>query len=118
MANALRRAGGERGDRAVGEEFTEAAELPVFGAEVMSPLGDAMRFVDGEERYRHTAKPGGSSVEGDALGRKVQKTIVALAGAAKYKAPLLAGKRAIQKAGGHARGLKLREVVLRAGHEP
>src|SRR5260370_20063352 len=98
MANALRRAGGERGDRAVGEEFTEAAELPVFGPEVMSPLGDAMRFVDGEERYLHTAKPGGMSVEGHAHGRKVQKPIVALADAAKSKDPLLAAKRALQKA--------------------
>ena len=49
VANALGGAGGEGGDGTIGEEFAEAAKLPIFGAEVMAPFGDAMCFVDGEK---------------------------------------------------------------------
>ena len=57
VADALRGAGGESGDGAIREEFAEAAELAIFGAEVMSPFGDAMGFVDREEGYGHAAEP-------------------------------------------------------------
>ena len=62
MADALGGAGGKGGDRAVGEKFAEAAELAIFGAEVVAPLGDAMGFVNGEERDGDTAEPGRSAV--------------------------------------------------------
>jgi len=52
------------------KEFAQTAELAIFGPEVVSPFGDAMGFIDGEERNRHAAKPGRCAVEGDALGER------------------------------------------------
>ena len=49
----LRVGGGRAGDDGrAGEEASEAAELYVLGAEVVTPLADAVRLVDGEERDR------------------------------------------------------------------
>ena len=57
VANPLSRARGERRDRAVGKMDPQAAQLPVFGTKLVSPLRDAVGFVDGEERDGHTLQP-------------------------------------------------------------
>ena len=40
-----------------GKLLAQAAQLAVFGTEFVSPLGNAVRFVDGEERDRHLLEP-------------------------------------------------------------
>jgi len=71
-----------------------------------------MGFIDGEERNRHAAKPGGCAVEGDALRREIEKAVVALAGAAEDEAARGRSKRAIEKTGGDAHLFELRDLVL------
>src|SRR5260370_36727922 len=106
VANALRGGGSERRGGAVRKKLAQAAKLPIFGAEVVSPFGDAMGFVDGKEGDRHAAEPGGSSVEGDALWREIEKAGVAFAGAAKGDAARVAGKGGVEKTGGERPSVK------------
>ena len=117
VADALSRAGGEGDDGEVRKKFAEAAKLAVLGAEVVAPFGDAMGFVDGEEGNRHAAEPGGRAVEGDAFGRKIEKAVVALAGAAKDETALVARKRTIEKSGGDTHLFELRDLVLHQGDQ-
>ena len=44
--------GGERKTRYMGELLGQRAKLHIFGPEIVAPLRDAMRFVDGEQRER------------------------------------------------------------------
>ena len=76
-ANAFGGAGGEGGDGEIGKNLAEAAELAVFRAEFVAPLGDAMGFVDGEEGDRETLEPVHGVAEGDALGRKIKQLVFA-----------------------------------------
>src|SRR5690242_13629212 len=107
VADALGGAGGEGGNRAVREKFAEAAELAILGAEVMAPFGNAMGFVNSEERDGDAPKPCGSAVEGDAFRREIEKAIAALAGRAQDRASRVTGKGTIQKSGGDAHLLEL-----------
>src|SRR5262245_58820375 len=43
--------GGERVERRVDKLVAQAPELAVFRAEIVSPLADAMRLVDGDEAH-------------------------------------------------------------------
>ena len=117
VADALSGAGGEGDNGEVGKKFAEAAKLAILGAEVVAPFGDAMGFVDGEEGNRHAAEPGGRAVEGDAFRRKIEKAVVALAGAAKDETALVARERAIEKSGGDAHLFELRDLVLHQGDQ-
>ena len=45
--------GGQRHARHAGKPRRQPGELQIFGAEIMPPLADAMRLVDGEERDLH-----------------------------------------------------------------
>ncbi len=112
VADALRGAGREGSNRAVGKEFAETAELAVLGAEVVAPFGDAMGFVDGKEGDGHAPEPSGCAVEGDAFWREIEQAVVTFAGLTKDKCALVAGKRAIEKTGGDAHLLELRDLVL------
>ena len=50
-------AGGKSGDGTIGKMRPQPAQLPVFRAELMSPLGNAMGFIDREERDRDLLQP-------------------------------------------------------------
>ena len=47
------RRGGERNARNVGKPFVQNRQTPVFGAKIVPPLRNAMRFIDREQRHRH-----------------------------------------------------------------
>ena len=49
VPHALRGAGGERGDGAVGKIGPQAAQLAIFGTKLVTPLRNAVRFVNGEK---------------------------------------------------------------------
>ena len=55
-AHVLRRGGREGMNRRAGKKLAQLAELAVFGTEVMSPVADAMRLVDGERAYASLAQ--------------------------------------------------------------
>jgi hypothetical protein len=78
VPHALGGAGGEGGDRLVGKVLAQRAQLAVLGAEFVAPFGDAVGFVDGEERQRHAAQPRDGIVARQALRRKIQQAVSAL----------------------------------------
>ena len=55
VAYALGGAGGKGGDGNLGKIFAQQAQLAVLGTEFVSPLGDAVRLIDREQRQRHGA---------------------------------------------------------------
>ena len=67
-----RRGGRQREDPADPERFRQSGELEVFGAEIVPPLADAMRLVDGEHRDRPAADRLGESARAEPLGRDVE----------------------------------------------
>ena len=63
---------GERHARDGGELFVQAGELQIFGAEVVAPLGDAMGFVDSEERDFALGEEREGAVGEEAFGGDVE----------------------------------------------
>src|ERR1051325_9159391 len=41
--------GGERHEGSFGKEIAQGGKLAIFGAEIVAPFADAMRFVDGDK---------------------------------------------------------------------
>ena len=75
-------AGGEGGNGQVGKMHSQRAQLPVFRAKFVAPLGDAVRFIDGEESDRHPLQPVDGIGPRQPLGRKIEQPICALGGLA------------------------------------
>ncbi len=72
---------GEGDGLADGEIAPDFAEEPVFGPEVVAPLGDAVRLVDGHHRDRRIAQRIQRLHRGEAFGRDVEELEVAVRGA-------------------------------------
>ena len=78
--------GGEGVQADAGKQLAQPAELPVLGPEVVAPLADAVRLVDGDEPHRRAAR--GDAAEEDVgaladqpLGRHVEQAEAAVADA-------------------------------------
>ena len=65
----LRRRGRIRVHRGLGELLVQHAELPVLGPEVVAPVADAVRLVDGERAHLRLAQERAESRHGQALRR-------------------------------------------------
>src|ERR1700675_67182 len=96
VADSLGGARGEGSDREVRELGSQPAELPVLGAKLMSPLGNAMRFVDSEKRNRNAMEPLDRTSARQALRREIEKAESAFHCILNRKRLLLGGLRAIQ----------------------
>ena len=105
-------AGGEGGDGAVGKALAQAAELAVFGAEFVSPLGDAVGFVNGEKLDGHLLEPTQRIGTGEALGRKIKQAISSGAGVADDFGLLVVTEKAIQHRRRDSHLRELRGLVL------
>ncbi len=62
----------------IGKARAQAAELAIIRAELVSPLGDAVRFVDGKESDWEMRQPIEGALGGQAFRRKIEQTIFAL----------------------------------------
>src|ERR1700685_3690201 len=80
VTNVARGAGRERGNGMIGKMRAQAAQLPVFGAEFVSPLGDAMSFVDGKKGDRNFLQPADGISASDAFGRQIKQAVCAVTG--------------------------------------
>ena len=69
MPHAPGRAGRKCRDGTIGKVTAQTAQLPVLGTKLMSPFGDAMRFVDGEETQGNIFEPRQRAFSCQALGR-------------------------------------------------
>jgi len=110
-------AGGEGGDGMLGEEGAKFAELAVFGAEIVAPLGDAMSFVDGEEGKRDLPEPVGGAVHEGAFGGDVHETVFAGDGFLLEFAAVGFDYGAVEEDGGDAHLAELRDLVLHEGDQ-
>src|SRR6266404_9588780 len=111
-ANALCGAGGEGGNGAVGKNLAQAAELAVFGAEFMAPLGNAMGFVDGEKGNGEALQPVHGAAERDALRRQIEQLILAGSGLLEDMGALVRRSGGVQASSGNAHLEELRDLVL------
>ena len=111
MTHVARGAGGEGRDRQIREIRAQRAQLAVFRAEFVSPFGDAMCLVDGEEGDRNSLEPGNGVRLRQALGRKIQQTIRA-GGSVSHDARLSGRHRAVERGRGNTHLEKLRDLIL------
>ena len=108
--------GGQRDARHAGKTLVQHAQAEVFLAEVVPPLADAVRLVDGEQaeqlplvqRVEHRQE----ARREDALRRGVQQHQPARAQLALHRLRLLAVERGIQEAGVHAHFLERADLVV------
>ncbi len=68
---------GERDARHAGKALAQHGELQVLGPEVVAPLRDAMRLVDGEQRQRHCIEQRQAALGQQPLGRDVEQVELA-----------------------------------------
>ena len=114
----LRGGGGGQRQGALGaEELGEAGQLQVVGAEVVPPLGDAVRLVDGEERHRNPRDRLAEPLVVETFRGHVEEADRAFADGVHEGAHLVAGEGRIEAAGGHAAPGELVDLVLHQGDQ-
>jgi hypothetical protein len=96
------RRGGEREARHAGEALVQDRELAVFGAEIMPPLGHAVRLVDGEQGDARTVQQGQEAVGQKPLGRHIEQVEVAHGERPLHLPRLAGGQRGIEHGRLHA----------------
>ena len=103
LPHTARGGGGERHEGNIGQLFAELRDLPILGAEIVAPLGDAVRFVDGDEldiplpqflQKRRHHQP----LRGD-----VEQAILAIEEPREAEARFFFSERGVQKCGRYAR---------------
>jgi hypothetical protein len=101
-AHPRRRGRGERVETDLGPARAQLGELPVLGPEVMAPLADAVRFIDGHETDGAPSDDGvkaGAGRTHEPLGRDIQQPVRAGGQARHDRLPGLGRKRAVQAGG-------------------
>ena len=94
--------GGEGGHhRAAGEGVQKLGDLQIAGAEVLSPLGDAVGLVHGHQRDGNFPGESGKSLAAQALRRDIQQLVGPLIGPAVHQPDLVRGQRAVEVGGVH-----------------
>src|ERR1019366_827095 len=112
VPHTLRGARSERGNGAVGKMDPQAAQLAVFRAELVAPLRDAVRFVNGEERDRHALQPVERVRARQALRRKIQEAVLARARFAYHLSLLARRERTVQQSRWNSHLPKLGHLIL------
>ena len=97
------RGGGQRDARHVGVAFVQHRELEVLRPEIVPPLGDAVRFVDGEEGDPGPVEQRQRALAHQAFRRDVEEVDRARARVGLDRPHLVEGKRRVQVRGAHAR---------------
>ena len=103
---------GERHDGDVGQQDAELGELPVLGAEIVAPLGDAVRLVDGDRLHVPGLQIFLPVIEHETLGRGVEQPPFAAVQAGEPRASLLGAERGVEVGGGDAHFLELIHLIL------
>ncbi len=104
--------GGERHEGDVGEDFAEGGELAVFGAEIVSPFGDAVGFVDGDEADVPAGEGLLEVVEHGAFGGDVEEAEFSGFEAGKAVAGFFGGEGGVEESGGDSGGLESVDLIF------
>ena len=96
--------GGERGDGGpLRQGCDELADAQVRGTEILPPLGDAVRLVDGDERDRHVCGEPTESFGFQAFGSHIQQPDLSSGGLGQHHALFVRVLRGIDVRGAQAR---------------
>ncbi len=121
VATNARRGGRRVGMEAdAGKEAAEPAELPVLGTEVVPPLADAVRLVDGNELHvalRESRQKPVAALAGEPLRRDIQQSVATFAQAGRYRRLLVGAERAVVERGRHAVADERIDLILHQGDE-
>ena len=104
--------GGERDPRHAGEFPLQDVEREVVGAEVVAPLRNTMRFVDGEEGDLCLVQEFQRARLQQALRRDVQEVDAAFAQRTLGREDLLRGQRGVQEASANAEFTQRAHLIL------
>ncbi|MNO92050.1 hypothetical protein D3C76_836120 [compost metagenome] len=104
--------GGQGNARYVGEQFRQLAQLQVFRAEVMAPLGHAVGFVDGEQRDVQPLQEAQHARLHQTLGREVEHFHFTAADPCRQVTLLLGTERGVQCRGGHTQFFQGRDLIV------
>jgi len=104
--------GGEGDQRHLGEEAPQAAELHVFGPEIMPPLGDAVGFVNGKEGDLHLLQPLQEGIAHQTFRRHIEQLQLAVVQPRQHLACLAFGKGGVVAGRGNAVGYEGVHLVL------
>jgi hypothetical protein len=85
-----------------GEPVAQLAQLPVLGTEVVTPVADAVRFIDRERAHVHAAEQRAERRRRQALGRDEEQAQRAVERTGFDRALLVRRGRAVQRRRGHA----------------
>ncbi len=98
-ADALGGGGGERMERRGRKVVAQTSELPILGPEIVAPLADAVRLVDGDEPHADLLQQAAerlAAVADQPLGRHVQQAAASLAQAGQDGVALAGQQGAVQ----------------------
>ncbi len=115
LAHAGRRGRRERVHRHLRPGRAQRAELPVLRPEVVAPVADAVRFVDGDVAHagpRHRRLEAGAAVAHQAFGRHVEQLEAPVAQAVEGRLPRVRGHRAVEARRRHAARDQAVDLVL------
>ena len=107
---------GQDGD-ARRERCADVGDAEVGGAEVVTPLRDAVALVDGEEADVHGAQLGAEEVGGEALGGEVEELVIAEDAVVKPCVDLGAGHAGVDGGGLDATPAEAIYLVFHQGDE-
>jgi hypothetical protein len=111
-AHVRRRRRGEGDDRRPAEALADLADPQIARPEVVPPLADAVRLVDGEQRDTEVAQPAAEGPEVEALRGNVKQLDLAALDATHPRRDLAAGERAVEKRRRDAAGDERVDLVL------
>ena len=109
--------GGEGDAGHVGEAFVQNAQLAVFGPEVMPPLGDAVRLVNGEKRHGRGRQQLQRAFLQQPLRGDVEQIDAARADLPLDPAHLLPVECGIEECGAHPQFGERQHLILHQGDE-
>ncbi len=117
LANFGRGRGGERDGGRRPEPLAHGGEAEVAGAEIVSPLAHAVRFIHREKRHADGAQAIGEAPEVEALRRHVKELDLPALDAGQAARDLAARERGVHAGGGKtARGQRI-HLILHEGDE-
>jgi hypothetical protein len=101
-ANAFGGGGGEGHEGHLGEDLAEFSELAIFGAEIVTPFGNAVGFIDGELGDIPLAEEFESAIEEETFWGGVEESIFASEKSAVAAFGFGGGEGRIDESGGDA----------------
>src|SRR5262249_27964611 len=103
---------GQSHHRRLGKQLAQLRQLAILGTKIVSPLADAVRFVDGYLIYVPASQIGQKTGEHQALRRDIEQLVFSIAQALHTPGDFTDAKSGIKKRGRDAAGLKRIHLIL------